>query len=228
MNRTLNVVRMQLVNKMTYIWVPLLILAGSFLLSVLIFALIPAGGVKIGGGAQAPLWYFLVVGVQALSLTFPFSQAMSVTRREFHVGTFLTAVLTGAILSTIFTVGGFVEQWTGGWGVNGYFFRIPWISDEGWAVTWLVFFAIAMFFFAVGYWAAGIYKRWGSFALTAALLLIGLVLVGFVALLTVTNGWIPVFTWIAQQGPLTLAGALLALVVVLGVSSYATLRRTTP
>ena len=35
MSRTLNVVRMQLVNRQTYIWVPLLVLAGSFLLAFL-------------------------------------------------------------------------------------------------------------------------------------------------------------------------------------------------
>lgn len=226
MNRTLNVVRMQLVNKMTYIWVPLLILSGTFLLSMLIFALIPSGEVKVGGGAQAPLWYFLVIGVQALSLTFPFSQAMSVTRREFHVGTFLTAALTGAILSTIFTVGGFIETWTHGWWVNGYFFRVPWLTDGGWPVTWLVFFAIAMLFFATGYWAAGIYKRWGTFAVTAALLAVGLVLVGIAALITVTESWIPVFTWIGQQGPLGLAAGMLVLMVVMSVGAYGTLRRT--
>ena len=91
MSRTLNVVRMQFVNRQTYIWVPLLVLVGAFVLSLMIFAMIPDDGVKVGGGSQAPLWYFLVVGVQSLTLTFPFSQAMSVTRREFYLGTLLTA-----------------------------------------------------------------------------------------------------------------------------------------
>ena len=56
-------------------------------------------GPKYGGGAQAPLWYFDVVGIQALTLTFPFSQAMSVTRREFFLGTLLTAAFTSSILA---------------------------------------------------------------------------------------------------------------------------------
>lgn len=228
MNRTLNVVRMQLVNRMTYIWVPLLILGGTFLLTLIVFALIPGDEVAVVGGAQAPLWYFLVVGIQALSLTFPFSQAMSVTRREFHLGTFLTAALTAAILSGIFTMGGFVEAWTGGWWNNGYFFRIPWLTDGGWPVTLLVFFAIAMAFFATGYWAAGIYKRWGALALTAALLAVGLALVGVIALITVTDNWIALFTWLDVQGPLSLAVGMLALMIVLSAASYATLRRTTP
>ena len=35
--------------------------------------------VKAGGAASAPLWYFMALGIGALTFTFPFSQAMSVT-----------------------------------------------------------------------------------------------------------------------------------------------------
>ena len=88
-NRTLSVVRMQLINKQTYIWIPLIILGGAFVLAMAIYAILAGSGVPgpfYGGGAQAPLWYFGIVGIQALTLTFPFSQAMSVTRREFYLG----------------------------------------------------------------------------------------------------------------------------------------------
>ena len=84
MNRTLNVVRLQLVNRMTYIWIPLIILFGALAITLAIYAMVTSGGgtvMMFSGGAQAPLWYFMVVGIQALTLTFPFSQAMSVTRR---------------------------------------------------------------------------------------------------------------------------------------------------
>jgi hypothetical protein len=60
MNRTLNVVRLQLVNKQTYIWVPLLVLFGALALTLAVYALIRSGGASgpmYGGGAQAPLWY---------------------------------------------------------------------------------------------------------------------------------------------------------------------------
>src|SRR5690606_6776424 len=118
-NRTVNVVRMQLVNRQTYIWVPLMVLAGSLVITLAIYALIRNAGAQdplYGGGAQAPLWYFAVVGIQSLTPTFPFSQAMSVTRREFYLGTLLAAALTGAILSAVFVIGGFIENATDGWG----------------------------------------------------------------------------------------------------------------
>lgn len=118
MSRTLNVVRMQLANRETFVWVPLLILGSAFAISMIIWGILSSAGVTVnmyGGGAQAPLWYFVAVGVQALTLTFPFSQALSVTRREFFVGTMLTAALTSAILAAIFVVGGLIELATGGW-----------------------------------------------------------------------------------------------------------------
>lgn len=37
MRRTLNVVRLQLINRQTFIWVPLIILGGATLVSVLIY-----------------------------------------------------------------------------------------------------------------------------------------------------------------------------------------------
>jgi hypothetical protein len=228
MNRTLNVVRMQLVNRQTFIWIPLIILAGAFVLMLLVIMMIPGDKPKIGGAGQAPLWYFLVVGVQALAYSFPFSQAMSVTRRDFHLGTFVTAMLTSVILAVLFTLGGLVEGATDGYGRNGYFFRIPWLTDGPWFVTLLVFFSAAMLFFAVGYAAAAVYKRWGTLWLTVVLIALGLALVGLGWLLIVTDTWVSAFAWIGEQGPQGLGLGMLGAAVVLSLASYGVLRRTTP
>lgn len=231
MNRTVSVVRMQLINRQTYVWVPLVVLGGALAITLAIYAILTNAGVegpKYGGGAQAPLWYFAVVGIQALTLTFPFSQAMSVTRREFYLGTLLTAMMTGAILAIIFVVGGLIEEATGGWGMNGYFFYLPWIWEAGPLAAAVVFFAVAMLFFVVGFWAATIYKRFGSVVLTA-------VLIGLAALLVLAMFWVgqlqawgQVFGWFVAQGALGLALWGLAVCVVLAGISYLTLRRAVP
>ncbi len=228
MNRTWNVVRMQLINKQTYVWVPLIVMAGAFVLTLLIWGMIPANAVKYSGGAQAPYWYFGVVGVQALTLTFPFSQAMSVTRREYFFGTTLTAALTAAMLATIYVVGGFIERATNGWGMNGYYFSLDWIWNPGPAVAWLFYFALAMLFFVVGFGAATIYKRFGSLWLTVLLVGFGLVLVGVLWLIGRLDGWGAVFEWIATQGTIGIAGWTLAIAVVIGGLSFAPLRRAVP
>lgn len=231
MNRTLNVIRMQLVNRSTYIWVPLMVLAGALLVSLAIYALIHGAGVRTpmyGGGAQAPLWYFGVVGVQALTLTFPFSQAMSVTRAEFYLGTLATAVLSALVLAVTFVIGGLVELGTGGWGMNGYFFYMPWVWEAGPLAAGLTFFTISMLFFVTCFWAATIYKRWGPIVVTVVLLAIAAALVAVAFLITATGSWPALWDNAVRLGSLGLTGLGLALVAVLAGSSYLTLRRAVP
>jgi len=231
MSRTLNVVRMQLVNSQTYIWIPLIILGGSLLVSLAIYGILDSSGIespKYGGGAQAPLWYFLAVGVQALTLTFPFSQAMSVTRREFYLGTLLTAAMTAAILSVVFVIGGFIERFTNGWGLNGYFFHLDWIWASGPFGALLFYFAVAMLCFVAGFWAATIYKRFGPTWLTVVLVGIGAVLVGILWLIGLGSAWGPVFTAIAGLGAVGFATCALGLAAVLAVIAFGTLRRAVP
>lgn len=231
MNRTLNVVRLQLVNKQTYVWVPLIVLVGAFALSLAIYAIILSSGVTdlaYGMGAQAPLWYFLAVGVQALTLTFPFSQALSVTRREFYLGTLLTAAITSAILAAVFVVGGLVERATNGWGINGWFFVIPGASDDGVLVNGLLYFAIAMLFFVIGFWAATIYKRFGAMWLTLVLVGIGILFVLLLWYIGMLQAWMQVFAWIGQQGAVGMSLWGLLLAAVLAGISFLTLRRAVP
>lgn len=230
-NRTLSVIRMQMVNRATYLWVPILVLGGSLVVTLAIWGILASAGVEgplYGGGAQAPLWYFAVVGAQALALTFPFSQAMSVTRREFYIGTLLTAAITSAILAVIFVLGGFVEQATDGWGLNGYFFYLPWVWESGPVGAGVVFFVIAMLFFTVGFWAATIYKRFGNVVLTGTILAIALILVGLMWLAGRLDAWGQIGAWLAAQGALGLALWGVLLIAVLAGTSYLTLRRATP
>ncbi|WP_137845929.1 hypothetical protein [Microbacterium sp. 2FI] len=228
MSRTLNVVRMQLVNRQTYIWIPLLILAGSFLLSLAVYALIPTDEPKYGGGAQAPLWYFLAVGVQALTLSFPFSQAMSVSRREFYLGTLLTAALTSTILAAIFVVGGFIESATNGWGMNGWFFRLDWVWESGPLGAALFYFVSAMLFFVTGFWAATIYKRWGGLWLTVVLVGLGALFVLALFVVGRLEAWVQVFTWFATQGAVGLALWGIVVIAALAAIAFGTLRRAVP
>ncbi|MFD4957983.1 hypothetical protein [Microbacterium sp. NPDC058389] len=228
MSRTLNVIRMQLINRQTFIWLPLIILGASFLMSLAIYAMIPTDAPKYGGGAQAPLWYFFAVGIQAMTLSFPFSQALSITRREFLLGTLLTAVLTSAILSGVFVVGGFVEEATNGWGLNGWFFRLPWVWEAGPAAAAVVYFGIAMLLFIIGFSCALLYKRFGPMGLTIVLVGIGVLLVGAMYLVGQANAWAALFEWIMTQGALGLSLWGLLLTVVISIGSFFTLRRATP
>jgi len=231
MNRTLNVVRLQLLNRQTFLWLPLIILFGALAISLALYGTIQAAGadgVKVGGGVQAPLWYFGVIGVQALTRTFPFSQAMSVTRREFFLGTLLTAGITAVLLSTVFVIGGSVERATDGYGLNGYFFYFPWLWEAGPLAAGVVFFAIAMFAFVIGFWAATIFKRFGTLVTSVTLVGAALIVVAIAGLVTITRSWPAVVDGIIVLGAFGLALWGLVLVALLAASSFVTLRRATP
>lgn len=228
MNRTLNVVRMQFVNRQTYVWVPVIVLTGSLVLSLLIYAMIPGDFPKYGGGVWAPLWYLLAVGVQSLTLTFPFSQAMSVTRREFYLGTLLTAGIAAAVLAFLFVIGGLIEQATGGWGMNGWFFFLPWIWEAGPLGAAFFYFVTAVLLFVVGFWSATLYKRFGATLLTTVLVGIGLILVGLMWLVGRFDAWDRVWESLATAGAVGFAAWAAVLAVVLAGIAFLTLRRTTP
>ena len=231
MSRTLNVVRMQLVNRQAYIGLPLLILGSAFVITLAVYAILQNAGIhepKYGGGAQAPLWGFLAVGAQALTFTFPFSQAMSVTRREFYVGTLATAALTSAMLAIIFVLGGLVELATAGWGMNGYFFALDWLWGAGPAVAGLFFFVLSMLFFVIGFCAATIFKRFGTLWLTVCILAVGVLLLAALWVVGQADAWVPVFTWFAELGAGGLTALLAAATLVLAVVSFPVLRRATP
>lgn len=230
-NRTLNVVRMQLVNKQTYIWIPLMILGGAFVLALAIYAILAGSGVQgpfYGGGQQAPIWYFGIVGIQALTLTFPFSQAMSVTRWEFYLGTLLTAALTSGILGGIAVVGGFLEQATDGWGIDGWFFRLPWVWEYGAVGAFLGNWVLAMLFFVIGFWAATIYKRFGGLVLTAVLVGIGVLFVLALWAVGRMDAWGAVWQWIGTQGVVALSLWGMLLGAILAGMAFLTLRRAVP
>lgn len=226
--RIVNVVRMQFVNRMTFIWIPLLILGAVFVFSMVIWLMIPYGGPKYSGGAQALIWYLFAVGLQSLTLTFPFSQAMSVTRREFFFGTYLTAALSAALLAVLFTLGGLLELATGGWGLNGWMFHTDWTWSAGGFGSALIVFAAAMFTFTAGFWGATVYKRFGGIGLTIALVAIGALLLAALWVIGQLNAWAAVFGWIAGAGVVPLALVLLGIMALLAATAFGMLRRLVP
>lgn len=230
MNRVLKVARMQLINKQTYLWVPLMVIGAAFVISWLIFAIlrVPSDAPAFNGAAQAPLWYFAVIGVQSLTLTFPFSQALSVTRRTFFLGTTLVALASGATVATLYVVLAPLELATNGWGVHSNMFNVVWVTDGPWYHAWVFFLALTMLFFQAGFWAATIYKRWGATVLTSVLIGLGLVLVGLLALVSWQNWWAHLGSWFVAQTSLSLGGWMLAVAAVLATSAFLVLRRAVP
>lgn len=234
--RVWNVVRLQFVNRQTFVWIPLMVLGAGWLITLAVFAILSGAGVPttgspdggailVYGGAQAPMWYFLAAGAQALVYTLPFSQAVSVTRREFFVGSLLAAALGAASLALVLVILGLIEQATGGYGLGATFAYSPWVWSAGAGGAWLSYLVTTLFAFIVGFWFATIYKRWGPGWLTAAIIVVAFLLVGLAGLFTWLGLWPAVGTWLASTGVVGLTLWECVLAAVLAAGSFLTLRR---
>ncbi|PQZ97084.1 hypothetical protein CQ010_18080 [Arthrobacter sp. MYb211] len=230
MERVIKVVRMQLINKWVFIGLPLLILGCSFIFSLAIFWIVREAGAEgavYGGGAQAPMWYFLALGIQALTLTFPFSQAMSVSRRSFYLGTVLLFSACALALSIFYYLMGLVEKATGGWWLDSRFFALEWIADNNAAVQVGFYFVLMVLLFMIGFLIATIYMRWKTTGMVVFFIGLGVVLLGVAALMTFSDFWDNFWSWALTW---TAAGVTLwggAVAVVMAGGSYLTLRKAT-
>ncbi|RAN72648.1 hypothetical protein B5P43_32485 [Bacillus sp. SRB_336] len=220
---------MQLINKWTFLGTPGVILASSFAVSLAIWALIPNSvGVKYSGAGQAVMWYFFALGIQSMALSFPFSQGLSISRRNFFLGTVGLFAVVAAGVAGLYVALGAVEQATNGWGLQGRMFALQWVADQPWFVQQFFYFVLMMFLFLVGFWGATLYKRWRGTGVLVAGLSLAAVLVGAAALTTWQGWWGPLGAWIITLTPLDIGLWILVLAVLLGVGSYLTLRRATP
>jgi len=227
-NRIIKVARMQLINKATFIGIPLLILASAFLVTLAIWWLVRRNGgdgVLYGGGAQAPMWYFLALGIQALTMTFPFSLGMSISRRSFYLGTVGLFSACALVLSVFYYLMGLVETATGGWGVDGRFFALQWIADNNWFVQIMFYFVLMILLFMMGFFSATIYLRWKTMGVLVLVVGLALILLAAATVITLSGNWVLIGRWMASltAGSVTLLGTVLAL--ALGSGSYATLRK---
>jgi hypothetical protein len=181
-----------------------------------------------GGAVQAPLWYFVGAGVQAMGLTFPFAQALTATRREFFLGTALAALLAASGLSLVVVLLGYLEQATNGYGVNGYISRLPWLWEQGGAVAGLLYLSFTLLVFFVGFWMATLYRRGGALVVTLAAIGLGVLVVGTLFVITRFELWGDVVRVFAEAGPLGVTGVLCVLVALAALAGWLTLRRSTP
>jgi hypothetical protein len=168
-----------------------------------------------------------VLGVQSVARSLPFGLALGVSRRTYYLGTALLATALAAILATVTTVGQVVERATGGWGLGLCFFRVHYILDGPWYLTWLTSFVALTLLFVYGMWFGLVYRRWSQVGLVV--FLAGQVTVLTIAALAVTSGhgWHDVGNFFTALSAAGLTGLLAALTIALLVGGFTTMRRVT-
>jgi len=238
--RIWRIVRLLTANPATTIGMPLLILGLIFLGTWFIWWMIMASvspsdaadaaeGIQYNGASAWIFFYMLVVAVQAVNLAFPLALGFGSTRRAFNTGTGLTFLMLSAGYALVMTVGRWLEQLTGGWGVRGSFFgSFYFATDAGWLAQWWIYFCWFVFFFFTGMIFAAVFVRWKAVGLTTALLVLGVLVVAGVALLTFTSSWPAFWEGVVELGTLGVASCLLVPAVLAAGLGHLLLRRATP
>ncbi|MGD0702560.1 MAG: hypothetical protein ABSA02_22100 [Trebonia sp.] len=241
MKTWLNVARYHLAVAWAPLAMPWAILALSFVVNLAIFSFVPTshydvltgqGLVQVAnpspnytGGVAAIYVFFLVIGVNSIGRSLPFGLALGASRRSFYAGTALLGLALAVADGLVLTALAAIERATGGWGASMHFFRVAYILDGPWYLTWLTSFVALALLFVWGMWFGIVYRRWnlaGSVAFIAAQVT---VVVAAVLIAVWTDAWAGVghfFTGLTAAG---LTGVLALLAVLLLAGGHATVRR---
>lgn len=238
--RVWRIVKLLTTNPWTVIGWPLVILAAIFVMTWTIWWIIflnldaeqsanASQGIQFNGAATYIFVYMLVVAVQAVNLTFPLALGYGATRRSFSLGSALTFLLLSAAYACVMTIGAWVEELTGGWGLNGSFFRTVYFAAEGgWPAQWWIYFCWFVYFFFTGTIFAAMYVRWKAMGLIVSFGALGVFVVGTIALLSFTETWLQFWDALATLGTLGVATVALIPAVLAAIVGHLVLRRATP
>jgi hypothetical protein len=229
MSTYINVARYHLVQRFNYLILPWGLLAFVFGVDVVILALTPAGhsSHRYVGGLASIFVIVFILGVQSVARSLPFGLALGLSRRSYYLGTALLAAALAAVAGLVATLGQAIERTTGGWGLGMGFFRVPYILDGPWYLTWLTSFVVLTLLFVYGMWFGLVYRRWslvGLFAFVGAQ--VSVLVLGALAA-TWTHAWPEIghfFTALSASG---LTGLLAGLAAVLLAGGFTTMRRLT-
>ena len=166
-----------------------------------------------------------VLGIQSVARALPFGLALGVSRRTYFLGATSLAAALAAGYGLVLALGQAVERATGGWGMNMGSFRVPYILDGSWYLSWLTASVTFLLMFAYGMWYGLVYRRLGmtGTVIFGAAQLSVLALAAVVA--TWVHGWAGLghfFTTISAAG-VTAVLAVVAAALLAG--GFATIRR---
>lgn len=243
MSTWVKVARYHLVQPYQYLVVTWGILAFSFVVSVIVFAMIPMSQPAVPGVTGAVnaasadgrytlalssfFIFFFVLGVQSIGRSLPFGLALGVSRRSYYAGTALLAVALAVADGLGLAALQAIERATGGWGVQMKFFRVAYLLNGPWYQTWLTSFVGLALLFVYGMWFGIVFRRWSLAGLVTFVAAQVTVLLAAALVVIWAGAWPSVdhfFTGLTAAG---LTGLLAVLAVVLLAGGHATVRRTT-
>lgn len=221
------VVRYLLLDRVTFLVLPWVWAAGAFVVDMVILRLTPAGHADhrwVGGLASLFLVVF-AVGAQSVARALPFALSLGVSRRTYFLGSTSLALAMALCFGAVVAVGQTLERATGGWGIDMAYFRVPYLLDGSWYLSWLTATTTFVLLFVYGMCYGLIYRRAGlpGTAIFGGTQLGVLALAAVIA--TWVHGWAEIGRFFATITAAGLTGVLAAVVAVLFAGGFATIRR---
>jgi hypothetical protein len=234
--RIFAVIKLHFVNRFQILYMPMIVLGAIFLVNLAIWWIIVAAsdgadsGSHLGySGAVSYIYvYGIVIAVQAISRTFPFSLGFGVTRRDFYLGSALAFVVLSFGFAVVLTIMSVIEIATNGWGVGGRMFAPLWFTNGFWLLRFVMYFCAFLFLLFIGTAGAAFYVRWRATGLTAFFAIIAVIILASVAYFALGHHWDVVGQWIDQSGPVGITVWLLLPAAISAVAGFFVLRRATP
>lgn len=231
------IVRLHCVNPSIFFGVPWLILGSAWAVMMIVGLIITgaggpvedmARGMRYSWAVLSPQWYLVVVGVQAIGLTFSFALGFGTTRRDFWIGTSMmfgiVSLLNAVALATLVQI----EKATGGWGIGIAMFDSLWYGQQGWLVDFYTTLALQLLVLFVGASVTTVYMRWRMRGMMIVLFSTIALLLAFVAFQTFSGGWVALFEWFGSIGVVGGFTIVLAFATAFAVAGYLVIRRATP
>jgi hypothetical protein len=240
LRRIFAVTKLHFVNRFQIVYLPLIVLGAIFLINLAIWWIIveSTGGnnsanrtpTHLGySGAVSYIYvYGIVIAVQAISRTFPFSLGFGVTRRDFYLGSTLAFVVLSFGFAIVLTIMSVIEIATNGWGLGGRMFAPLFFTNSFWLLRFVMYFCAFLFLLFIGTAGATFYVRWRATGLTAFFGIIAVLLLAAVAYFTLGHQWPAVGTWFTQSGPVGVTLWLLLPAAVCAIAGFFVIRRATP
>lgn len=181
------------------------------------------------GASQAVVWCLAFMAAYAASHTFPFSMALSFSRRVFVLGAYLAFAVVSAVYGAAFALVALLERVTDGYGIHSYTFDLPFLTESsGIAGAGALAAALCLMVMLFGFGVVIMHQRLGLTWTWTVLIGIGVIVILAAMLITTNDGWPAVGRWFADQTALTLALWTLPVSLLVGCGSYALIRRATP
>jgi hypothetical protein len=228
MNTWIKVGRYHLTNRLI-LWIPWAALAFSLAINLVIFAAVPDSAVPTPHtwGIATIFVFLFISGLFSSTRLLPFALALGLTRRAYFIGTALFDLALAAVDGLGLTLLQALERGTGGWGENVNFFRVPWILDGPWYLTWLTSFVLLALVFVYGIWYGLVYRRWNLIGLLAFGAAQVTVVAAVAVIATWTHTWGDLGDFFGTLSAAGFTGVLAVLVAVLLAGGFSTMRRVT-